>query len=102
MYVRPYVCTYVCMAYMYLCTYLCMVYRYVCMHVCMVYMYGLYGAESYVWYICMHACMYVCMYVRHASNGGNSSAVQEHLRGGAQQVYSTRWALAAVKDDGSV
>ena len=37
-----------------------------------------------------------------ANYDGDSSKVQEQLRGGVQHIYSTMWAFAAVKDDGSV
>ena len=52
MYVRIYICTYVCMyVRMYVCTYVCMYVRmYVCMYVCT--------------YVCTCVCMYVCMCVR--------------------------------------
>ena len=37
-----------------------------------------------------------------AASGGDSTAVQEQLRGDVQHIYSTEWAFAAVLGDGRV
>ena len=73
MFVCMYVCMYICMYGIYVSMHVCLCR--VCMFVCM--------------YVCVYVCMRVCMYVWCAFCP----------RGGVQQVYSTRWAFAAVRGD---